>query len=135
MITDFFIATMKEALEIENFSEINRFSVLQAKRVESIKLMTLEEILTNKPVEIINPIKELESNDAWLIPISKNLVEKLSILSFSEINKVASIWSKTDEWVLDNGTESDLTSFLESFCKIARQSITENKELFVLISL
>jgi hypothetical protein len=42
---------------------------------------------------------------------------------------------KTDEWILDNGTEPDLTSFLESFCKIARQSIIENKELFVLISL
>jgi len=135
MITDFFIATTKEVLEIENYSDLNRFPVLQAKNVESIKLMTLEKIFTNEEVEILNSIKELDSNNAWLIPISKNLVEEFSILELNEINKIASIWAKTDEWVLDNGTVSDLTSFLESFYKIARQSVIENKELFVLIAL
>jgi hypothetical protein len=138
MITDFFVANKNEALLINDCSDIEKFPLLKAKKVESVKLLSLEEFLIGKKLDIsdiLEPIKELDSQDAWIFPISKNIVEQLAKINSSDLAQVALNWSKTDEWILDGGSYENLFEFLKSLQTLSLLALQENKEMFVLISL
>jgi hypothetical protein len=138
MITDFFIANKNEALLINDYSDIKQFPLLQAKKVESVKLLSLEEFIIGKKLDIsdiLEPIKELDSQDAWIVPISRNIIEQLAKINSLDLAQVALNWSKTDEWILDGGTYENLFEFLKSLQTLSLLALQENKEMFVLISL
>ena len=135
MLTDFFIANRAEIKKIDVISDLDNFSNIKAKRVDPVKISTLEMILIGEAEDFIEPVKEFDSGDAWIIPIGQKLVEKLANLSSEDLSKSASDWSKTEEWKLDNGNETELTEFLKQFKQLAFLSQNEQKEMFVFVAI
>lgn len=134
MLTDFFIANRAEIDSLNSILELEDFPMVKAKRVDPVKISTLDELLTGAQNEILEPIKEFDSGNSWIFPVRTQLITALANSKTGDLNKVSSDWAQTDEWKLDNANERELNEFLRSVSELASLAEEQEKEIFVLIS-
>lgn len=134
MYTDFFIANIEDVLSINSPSDFEKFSTLQAKRVDIVKVETLDSFLTDEAFEYDEYVKEFADGEVLIFKIRKEFVQSLVKSNKEELESVAKNWAKTDEWILDRGTENDLLTFLNKLKNLVTQSKNDTEDLFLIMS-
>lgn len=136
MLSDFFIADLDEVLSLSSRSDIEKFPILYAKRIETVKLETLDNFLTGDSIDYGERlVKYFDDYEVLIFSIRNELTEALIETDSDQLNLVAENWSKTEEWLLSPESISDLIEILRDMKKLAIQSKNKNKDLFLIISL
>lgn len=135
MLSDFFIANLDEVLSLNSGDDVEKFPILYAKRIDTIKLETLDKLLTGESIDYGERlIKDFNDYEVLIFSIRKEFTKALIETDSDQLKIVAENWSKTEEWILDKEQINDLNAFLNELKKLAIQSKNENKDLFVIMS-
>ena len=134
LLTDFFIAHPDAIWALNDNLSCEQFSHVQAKRVDPIKIATLDEILTQEPDHVPDPIRQAYDGDISIVAIRQALADKLAELSDEEVPQVALAWAATEEWQLDGGTTDDLADWLVQAKTLAKQAQATSLRMYVRIS-
>jgi len=135
LLTDLFIASPNEIKSLNSDILPHHFKVLEARRIDTIKIAALDEILTGEGQEITEPIRASEDYEWAIFHIRPELRNALARLSSYERRRIALKWSQAQEWQLDGGTAEDLAQWLEEAGSLANQAEKESKEIYIRISL
>jgi hypothetical protein len=120
---------------------------LEFKRLETVKLGTLEAILTQRPYESID--QDDLHNDAgsagdegpWLSRVRGSLVSALADLQTEQLESAAAAWADTDEFKLqprDKPSRRDideLAGLLAEMSRLARLSRESGNPMYLMMSL
>ena len=120
---------------------------MEFKRLETVKLGTLESIITGTPYEDID--QDDLHNDAgsageegpWLSRVRGPLVAALADLPPQQLNSAGEAWANTDEFKFDpSGKPSkrdieELASLISEMSDLARQSRETGAPMYLLMSL
>jgi hypothetical protein len=162
LLTDAFAATEAEvaAADFTNHDPAGLFATVQAKRVDDLKLATLDGILTGQklvapeldPEASVRGVEERfilvrnigaeqgdEAEGPWISRFPESLVARLAQLTSDEIARYGETWANTDEWRLDgvNTPEqaADVVRLLQEYCRLAAHAQTEGRRLYMWTSL
>lgn len=134
LLTDFLIATKEDIARFDGIDFYNTFpKIVQAKKVDPIKIGTLEKILIDSSSgELDEPILDFE--EQWVYPLKPELVQTLAKLTVVQIAECARKWAETEEWQLERVNENDLIPLLQELAKLATQVNADN-HMYLFISL
>ncbi len=145
LLTDFFVADRGslDPANIEGGPE-GTYPTAQWKNVDTIKLATLENLLTGVDYEIAvdrlmkNTRGDFGDEGPWIHEISENLVTALARVDSKRTREVAAAWIATEEWEADGAVAGEIESFeemLTSFSFLARKAVAGRLGMYVWISL
>jgi hypothetical protein len=165
ILTDAFIATDAEVATVDFAHKMpsELFPTLEAKRVDTIKLGTLEAIMAGADAAEIARmdveafvddlgrkypwIRDIgaelgegeSSNGPWVCRLPDSLTTRLAELSPAEIVRFGRAWAATEEWQAD-GRQSDdaiadIVEYLRKLSQLAKGGVAEVKNVYLWISL
>jgi hypothetical protein len=120
---------------------------VEFKRLESVKLGTLEAILTSRTYDQIdqdqlhNLLRDGGAQGPWVLSVRPELTKALSDLAPDAAGSVAAAWADTDEFKArpaDRPRPEDiagLTTLLGEMRALAKQSESTGRQLYLLMSL
>jgi hypothetical protein len=111
-----------------------RFGGIDIKGIDSVKFGTLQSIMTGRSFEELLPLYEPTSKSdegPWVFCLPRELVTQLAALPEGERKRIAELWARTEEFVLDRWDVPDVSSVLDSVCELARQAIAAKQALFL----
>lgn len=145
LLSDFFIADRGslDPAKIEAGPD-GSYPTASWKNVDTIKLATLENLLTGVDYEIA--IDRLEKNakgnfgneGPWVHELSENLVSALGKLDPKRTREIAAAWIATEEWEADGADAGETDTFVEmlaSFSSLARKAAAGRLGMYVWICL
>ncbi|MBA2539233.1 MAG: hypothetical protein H0V17_06335 [Deltaproteobacteria bacterium] len=115
-----------------NESERTEPSV-DAKSCDPVKLDTLGELLgVDDPAgDPLDPTAE----EHWILPLSAPFIAALAKIDATQRPDIAKQWAATEEWQADGGTAASLDRMLGEIAKLAKQAVSEDKPIFLWLSL
>lgn len=115
------------------------FDGIDIEGVDSVKFNTLHSILTGRSFEellpLYDPVVTVSDDGPWVFQIPPDLVTQLAALDDAGMAGVARRWAATEEFVLDNWDESDVTSALSAISSLSKRAIDSGQALFLWMSL
>lgn len=162
LLTDAFAATEVEvaAADFANHDPAGLFPTVQAKRVDDLKLATLDAILTGQnlvapeqdPEASVRGVEERfvlvrnigaergeEAEGPWVSQFPDSLVARLAELTPDEIARYGEAWANTDEWRLEDVSTpeqvAEIVELLRDYCRLAARAQTEGKRMYMWTSL
>lgn len=147
ILTDAFVASEGEVAALgPNDDPAALFPSVRGKRVDTIRLATLEAILAHQPAAA-GTAQEYDENfvkdwgEQWVYRFPDPLVSALAQLQPGDDRAIAAAWAATDEWRLDGVTPEDtkhiegLAELIRGYCLLAQQARREDKHVYMWISL
>jgi len=145
ILTDFFVADRGSLVPAKIASGPNGiYPTAQWKNVDTIKLETLENLLTGVDYETAvdrlmkNSTGDFGDEGPWIHELSENLVTALAKLDPNRTREIAAAWIATEEWEADGADAGEIESFVEmlaSFSSLARKATTGRLGMYVWICL
>jgi len=115
------------------------FDGVDVSGIDSIKLVTLHSLLTGQTIDelmpLYDPVVEVTDEGPWVFCIPADMATALATLNEDRKHDVARQWSETEEFILDDWSEEDVTAALNSICHEAKKATNKGESLFLWISL
>jgi hypothetical protein len=73
VLSDFFIARPSDIKTLDADLNIQHLPQVRAKRIDHIKIATLDELLTGEPDHLPDPVRETDDGDVSIVPIRQVL--------------------------------------------------------------
>lgn len=108
------------------------------KGIDTIKLATLESILTGQPYEAVethDPVASASDDGPWVFALRPTLVAALADASDPVLATTATAWAETEEFQLDGWPLEVVSSVLEDLRRLAKLATADDKQLFLWMSL
>lgn len=142
LLTDFFVAALADVQTLDlSQSPLDKFPGLAAKRTDPVKIVQLQCCIDGKTFDEHMPLlDEMSVRDngqggPWLLRVPQILCDALASANPADINKHGRAWAATDEWSADGGTATDIVPYLAEIAQLASRAKTEQKSLFIWVSL
>jgi hypothetical protein len=108
------------------------------KGIDTIKLATLESILTGQPYEQVeshDPVAGDSDGGPWVFAVRPSLVSALATASDTQLSAAATEWSATEEFQLDAWPLDAVRSVLAELTRVSKLATNERKRVFLWMSL
>jgi hypothetical protein len=141
VLTDFVLANASDAQRLGDHRE--DFEGLDAKGLGQVQMGTLYAILSETAYDPSFMISDdsfsytASEDGPWVQPVPDDMVRRLASLSDDESERVAELWSKTEEFdpKYSSWNRADIDDFLEQIRPLAARAVAEGKVLFMWSSL
>jgi hypothetical protein len=140
-LTDIVVAESGESgLVAESVMPCQTWPGIDAKGIEHVKLGQLLSILANEPfrttvVDEFTLLHEASDDGPWVYRIPDRLIDYLTELDPSELDRIASQWSQIEEFALDVWPPDEVASVLAKLHSLARKARDTDKDLLMWVSL
>jgi hypothetical protein len=136
-----------ERWDIEQGLTPSEWPAIEIKRLETVKIGTLESILTGVPYDDIerdalhNLVREGGSEGPWISRLRQPLIDALATLEDSRIPAVAAAWSDTDEFKVRASDKPspavvhDLSGVLAEMRRLAQVGKDRGEPMFLMMGL
>lgn len=163
ILTDAFVATEAQMHAAAlSLGPSRLFPTLQAKNIEDLKLAMLDALVTRRGVADLEHDPEIfvaysqkrialvrdigrergmgdESEGPWISRFPDTLVLRLAELSSDDITHYGTAWSASEVWRDHRGRMPDdisgIIEYLRDLCRLARLAVTEQKTMYMWMSL
>jgi hypothetical protein len=141
LLTDFFVATSDEVRTADwNSDPLRGFPSILMKRIDPVKIGTLDAILTDVAYqqlqpEWMNPIWESPTGESWVFQVPESLNRLLVQLDSVQIKMIAEKWCATDELKIDSFSSDDAEWVISNLASLAKKGDKQGRWLYVRISL
>ncbi|MDP4193843.1 MAG: hypothetical protein Q8940_02260 [Bacteroidota bacterium] len=128
-----------EAKQDQFIFDISKFPYKSFKNVLVIELSDLYKIITGESSDKIYnefskfAVEPLPNDEIGLHKFPPDFVRALSILN--QIDEIATKWSKTEEFELDNVQPYELQEIIEALRELSQVAVAKNKNLYLYWSL
>lgn len=145
-LSDLIIADPDEAPSVnaERGAHLKRWDCLPAKGIDTIKLGSLAQILTNRPPNDVKAVAsymtdallhQASEDGPWVYLVPEPLQIALSALDEDSEEALAEKWAATEEFRLDGWNSMDVADFLHGLVALARRACESQKSLLLWMSL
>jgi hypothetical protein len=142
MLTDFFIATPPEvqALDIAQ-TPATTVRCLRAKCTDPVKIVQLQCCIDGASFEERMPllnkmlVRQAGEEGPWIFQLPEVLATRLASASTDELDRFGRAWAATEEWQRDRGTPQTIVPFLTAIAQFAVEARTQNRSVYIWMSL
>ena len=144
MMSELLSASRSDALAYACQSDEISLSKLEANTIDTIKLASLTLILDGKElrdddvIALANRFEDIANQDEdgpWLYVYPRQALLDLAEMNPSRVPEIAEAWTATEEAQLDQWTVADTTEFLKALSAFCAETVAENRDIFLFVSL
>ena len=138
VLTDLVMADEHQAGAVaEAEVPIEKFPGVDLKGVGTIQFMTLQSLLTGKPVDDLyneyEPVSVASDDGPWVHLLPNELTSALSRQNDDQLAQLAARWAATEEF--EDWTEDEVRDVLRTFARFAGEAQAKGKRVFAWICL